>query len=56
VTLILGPIVGLLVGGVIAYVSSKQYESTATIQVRPLTSGEQILSGHAASAEWSRFS
>lgn len=34
VCLITGPLLGLLVGGVIAYITPKQYESSATIQVR----------------------
>lgn len=38
VCLITGPLLGLLVGGVIAYITPKQYESSATIQVREIDS------------------
>ncbi len=46
VTLILGPLAGVFFGGVIAYISPKTFESSATIQVRPVTPSVQVLPGH----------
>lgn len=37
VTLVLGPFLGLFIGGITAYVAPKRYESTVVLQVRPVS-------------------
>lgn len=49
VTLIVGPLAGLFVGGVIAYISPKMYDSTATLQVRPAAPPVNVASSDTAS-------